>query len=84
MISMLSSRHIVTATISLNHNSLGDDGTCQLFAYLSSTEGSQHRATITEIGLTNNNIGCKGLLAIAEFVRRNDVLEVLWLTNVSM
>ncbi|KAL4079670.1 hypothetical protein J3A83DRAFT_4086327 [Scleroderma citrinum] len=81
VILMLNSLRTGVTKISLNHNSLGDDGTCQLFAYLSSTEGSKHRSTVAEIGLTNNNIGCEGLRAIAEFVRGNDVLRTLWLTN---
>lgn len=82
VISLLSSRRTGAVKISLNHNLLGDDGTGRLFAYLSSADGSKHRAAVTEIVLTNNNIGCKGLQAIAEFICGNDVLEILWLTNV--
>ncbi|KAI6029829.1 hypothetical protein BKA83DRAFT_4223653 [Pisolithus microcarpus] len=67
--------------MNLNHNSLGDDGIYQLFAYLSSSEGSKHRATLAEISLTGNGIGCKGLQTIAEYLRGNDVLRALWLAN---
>ncbi|KAI6006138.1 hypothetical protein EDD15DRAFT_2428862 [Pisolithus albus] len=67
--------------MNLNHNSLGDDGIYQIFAYLSSFEGSKHRATLAEISLTGNGIGCRGLQAIAEYLRGNDVLRALWLAN---
>lgn len=81
VIPLLNSYRNGVIKMSLNHNSLGDDGICQLFAYLSSPEGSKHRATLTDISLTGNGIGCKGLQAIAEYVRGNDVLRTLWLTN---
>ncbi|KAI6040846.1 hypothetical protein EDC04DRAFT_2566484 [Pisolithus marmoratus] len=81
VILLLNSHRNGVTKMTLNHNSLGDDGVCQLFAYLSSSEGSKHRATVSEINLTRNGIGCKGLKVIAEYVRGNDVLRALWLTN---
>ncbi|KAI6117303.1 hypothetical protein EDD16DRAFT_1693065 [Pisolithus croceorrhizus] len=81
VITLLNSYRNGVVKMSLNHNSLGDDGIYQLFAYLSSTEGSKHRATLAEISLTGNGIGCEGLQAIAEYLRGNDVLRALWLAN---
>ncbi|KIJ61554.1 hypothetical protein HYDPIDRAFT_96223 [Hydnomerulius pinastri MD-312] len=81
IISQLNTQRSAVTKLTLNHNSLGDDGTSQLFTYLCSTAGSRHRATLSEVSLTTNAIGCIGLQAIAEYIRGNDVLNTLWIAN---
>lgn len=49
----------------LSHNELGNEGCVALFDYLCSNEG-RYRHNIEEISLNANEIGDKGLLAIAK------------------
>ncbi|KAH7886927.1 hypothetical protein F5I97DRAFT_1072739 [Phlebopus sp. FC_14] len=81
IISQLNLQRSTVTKLILNHNLLSDDGVSQLFAYLCSTHGSRHRATLIEISLTSNSIGCKGVQAVAEYIRSNGVLQTLWLAN---
>ncbi|KIL00308.1 hypothetical protein PAXRUDRAFT_821769 [Paxillus rubicundulus Ve08.2h10] len=81
VISQLNTQRSAVTKLTLNCNPLGDDGVAQLFNYLSSMAGSRHRATLSEISLTSNNIGCRGLQAISEYIRGNDVLNSLSMAN---
>ncbi|KAF9237367.1 hypothetical protein BU15DRAFT_76082 [Melanogaster broomeanus] len=81
VISQLNTQHSAVTRLKLNHNPLGDDGVSQLFTYLCSASGSRHRATLSEISLTGNDIGCKGLQAISEYIRGTEVLNTLCLAN---
>ncbi|KAF9225842.1 hypothetical protein BS17DRAFT_699426 [Gyrodon lividus] len=81
VISQLNTQRSAMTKLTLNCNPLGDDGVSQLFTYLCSTAGSRHRETLSEISLTSNNIGCKGLQAISEYIRGNEALNMLWMAN---
>ncbi|KDQ58812.1 hypothetical protein JAAARDRAFT_113968, partial [Jaapia argillacea MUCL 33604] len=78
LIKMINSCHHVTRLI-LGHNQLGDEGTMELFTFLSSTEGRRHK--IEEISLNSNKIGNQGLEVIIQFLRDNMDLCELFLQN---
>lgn len=78
---MISARRIVTKLV-LGHNELSDDGCIVLFKFLNSAVGRRYQ--ITEISLNSNSIGDRGLLAIAEYLRNNEVLAELFLQNVGL
>lgn len=82
IISELNTQRSAVTKLMLNHNPLGDDGVSQLFNYLRSTLGSKHRIALSEISLNCTNLGCKGLQAIADYIRGNDVLKIVWLASV--
>ncbi|KAI6019944.1 hypothetical protein F5J12DRAFT_968319, partial [Pisolithus orientalis] len=65
----------------LGNSSLGDSGCVRLFDFLNSPAGRPCRESLTELFLTQNDIGPKGLLAIAEFLRNNVVLRELCLSG---
>lgn len=58
----------------------GNEGCVALFDYLCSIEG-QYRHNIEEISLNDNEIGDKGLLAIAKYLDGNKTLGSLYLQN---
>jgi hypothetical protein len=66
----------------LGHNDLRDDGCIVLFRFLCSELGRKYK--IQEICLNGNNIGDRGMLAIADYLKDNDTLKALFLQNVSM
>lgn len=76
---MITSRRTVTRLI-LNHNALGDDGCVTLFNFLCSDVGRTSK--ISEIRLTKNGIGDRGLLAISEYLKGNKTLKELYLQSV--
>ncbi|KAK0480588.1 RNI-like protein [Armillaria novae-zelandiae] len=78
VISMITSRRTVTKLI-LGHNKLSDDGCIVLFRFLGSPAGRKYR--ITEISLNSNEIGDRGLLAIATYLNGNQHLTELFLQN---
>ncbi|KAK0458787.1 RNI-like protein [Desarmillaria tabescens] len=78
VISMITSRRRVTKLI-LGHNKLSDDGCIVLFRFLASQAGRKYR--ITEISLNSNEIGDRGLLAIAVYLNENQHLTELFLQN---
>ncbi|KAG7448738.1 uncharacterized protein BT62DRAFT_946378 [Guyanagaster necrorhizus] len=78
VISMITSRRTVTKLI-LGHNKLADDGCIVLFRFLGSAAGRKYR--ITEISLNSNEIGDRGLLAIAAYLNGNQYLTDLFLQN---
>lgn len=80
VISMITSRPKVTKLV-LSHNKLGDEGCEVLFKFLCSDVGK--KKNIAEIKLAMNGIGDRGLLAISEYLRRNDTLKELHLQSVS-
>lgn len=72
-----------TATISkliLGHNELSDEGCITLFQFLDSVHG--HNFPTSEISLNANQIGDRGLLAIASYLENNSTLRELFLQNV--
>lgn len=77
---MITSRRKVTKLI-LGHNKLSDDGCIILFRFLGSPAGRKYR--IAEISLNSNEIGDRGLLAIAAYLNGNQHLTELFLQNVS-
>ncbi|KII84275.1 hypothetical protein PLICRDRAFT_179532 [Plicaturopsis crispa FD-325 SS-3] len=78
IIAAICTRRLVTKLI-LGHNDLGDDGCAVLFKFLCSTHGKKYK--IAEISLNSNGIGDDGLLAVAEYLRDNRTLSVLFLQN---
>lgn len=80
MIKDISSRRFVTKLI-LGHNNLGDEGCEALFNYLCSEEGRKYK--LAEISLNSNGIGNQGLMAVAEYLKNNTHLRVLFLQSVS-
>ncbi|PBK67385.1 RNI-like protein [Armillaria solidipes] len=78
VISMITSRRKVTKLI-LGHNKLSDDGCIVLFRFLESPAGRKYR--IAEISLNSNEIGDRGLLAIATYLNGNQHLTELFLQN---
>lgn len=83
IISQLNSSRSITK-LKLNNNRLGDDGVSALFAFLKSPAASRHRSSISEIYLNDNDISCRGLRDIADYVNGDEVvLKTLWLANVS-
>ncbi|KAF8438111.1 hypothetical protein L210DRAFT_2306097 [Boletus edulis BED1] len=81
IISQLNAQRSAVTKLTLNHNPLGDDGASHLFSYLCSTPGSRHRIALSEINLNCVDLGCKGLYAISDYIRGNDVLRVVWLAS---
>ncbi|KAH0826608.1 hypothetical protein J3R83DRAFT_4972 [Lanmaoa asiatica] len=81
IISQLTTQRPAITKLTLNHNPLGDDGISHLFNYLCSTPGSRHRIALSEISLNCTAFGCKGLQAISDYIRGNDVLRTLWLAS---
>ncbi|KAF8549039.1 hypothetical protein OG21DRAFT_1515618 [Imleria badia] len=81
IISQLNTQRSAITKLTLNHNPLGDDGISHLFNYLCSTPGSRHRIALSEINLNCADLGCKGLQAISDYVRGNEVLRTLWLAS---
>ena len=79
LIAKITSRRVVTKLI-LSHNGLSDDGCIVLFTFLSSKLGRKYQ--ITEINLKSNNIGDRGLEAIASYLSGNVHLTELYLQNV--
>ena len=77
IISMIKFRPRATKLI-LDHNTLGDEGCEALFCFLSS-----ERKCITDIKMVRNNIGNRGLLAIARYLSNNQCLSELHLQGVS-
>lgn len=82
IISQLNTQRSAVTKLTLNHNPLGDDGVSHLFNYLCSTPGSRHRIALSEISLNCTDLGCKGLQAISDYIRGNDVLRAVWLASV--
>lgn len=81
IISQLNSSRSITK-LKLNNNRLGDDGVSALFAFLKSPAASRHRSSISEIHLNDNDISCRGLRDIADYVNGDEVvLKTLWLAN---
>ena len=66
----------------LGHNELGDDGCIALFTFLGSSDGRKYR--IAYISLNANDIGERGFLAIADYVKDNQHLKQLLLQNVRL
>ncbi|KAH7905528.1 hypothetical protein BJ138DRAFT_1013543 [Hygrophoropsis aurantiaca] len=87
--SNLSARNIISSIqrrdivhrLDIGNSSLGDEGCVQLFRYFASSLGRRCRQTVTELFLTKNDIGAKGLLAIAEFLHGNEVIRELCLSG---
>ncbi|KIM86702.1 hypothetical protein PILCRDRAFT_815947 [Piloderma croceum F 1598] len=77
IISMISSRPTVTKLI-LTQNALRDDGCIMLFKFLCSDLGRTKR--ISEIRLAKNGLEDRGLLAISEYIKRNETLTELFLS----
>lgn len=82
IIFQLNTQRSAVTKLTLNHNPLGDDGVSHLFNYLCSTPGARHRVMLSEISLNCTDFGCKGLQAISDYIRGNEVLRVLWLAGV--
>jgi hypothetical protein len=82
VISQLNTQRSAVTKLTLNHNPLGDDGVSHLFNYLCSTPGSRHRIALSEINLNCTDLGCRGLQAISDYIRGNEVLKALWLASV--
>ncbi|TBU21464.1 hypothetical protein BD309DRAFT_929998 [Dichomitus squalens] len=78
VIKQILARRSVTKLI-LGHNELGDSGCEELFGFLNSDAGRNHR--ITHISLNSNGIGNRGLLAISRYLRDNTSLKELFLQN---
>ena len=83
VISYLQSTRSVVTKLQLNNNLLGDDVVSTLFAFLRSPSESVSRHQISEIHLNSNNISCRSLSDIADYIVENQVLKTLWLANVS-
>ena len=77
IISRIKSRPRVTKLL-LDHNTLGSEGCEALFRFLSS-----EKKNITDIRMMDNNIGDRGLLAIARYLTNNQCLSELYLQGVS-
>lgn len=82
IISQLNTQRSAVTKLTLNHNPLGDDGVSHLFNYLCSTPGARHRVALSEISLNSTDFGSKGLQAISDYIRGNEVLRALWLAGV--
>ncbi|GJE85313.1 RNI-like protein [Phanerochaete sordida] len=75
----ISHRAAVT-TLSLPHHKLGDEGATELFRWLCSS-GRNYWRQITDIDVSDNGIGEKGLAAISDYLQKNRRLKVLTLTK---
>ncbi|EGO03849.1 hypothetical protein SERLA73DRAFT_175528 [Serpula lacrymans var. lacrymans S7.3] len=60
---------------------LGDNGCVHLFRFLTSPAGQKYRNSITELYLTSNEIGAKGLQALSAYLSGNEVLRELCLSG---
>lgn len=80
IISAIQRREIVHR-LDIGNSSLGDEGCVQLFNFLDSPAGRRCKNSLTELYLTRNGIGAKGLLAVSEFIKDNDVLRELCLSG---
>ncbi|KAF9066772.1 hypothetical protein BDP27DRAFT_1268260 [Rhodocollybia butyracea] len=78
IIELIRSRRTVTKLI-LGHNLLSDDGCVLLFTFLSSSAGRKY--PIAEINLNRNNIGNRGLAAIATYLANNTTLHEIFLQD---
>ncbi|KAI6040952.1 hypothetical protein EDC04DRAFT_2990503 [Pisolithus marmoratus] len=65
----------------LGSSCLGDSGCVRLFDFLNSPAGGPCRESLTELFLTQNDIGPQGLLAVAQFMKNNMVLRELCLSG---
>ncbi|KAH7886924.1 hypothetical protein F5I97DRAFT_1073310 [Phlebopus sp. FC_14] len=74
-------RREVVHRLYLGNSCLGDVGCVRLFEYLNSPAGRECKESLTELFLTNNEIGSQGLLAVAAFLRDNAVLRELCLSG---
>jgi hypothetical protein len=77
-------RREVVHRLDIGNSSMGDEGCVQLFNFLDSPAGRRCKHSLTELYLTRNGIGAKGLLAVSKFIKDNDVLRELCLSGVSM
>jgi hypothetical protein len=82
IISVIQRREIVHR-LDIGDSTLGDEGCVLLFDFLESPAGRRCKNSITELFLTRNSIGAKGLLAVSTFVKDNHVLRELCLSGVS-
>jgi len=78
---MITARRTVHKLV-LGHNKLGDDGCVTLFTFLGSTAGRKY--PVTYISLNANDIGERGLFAIAKYLKDNQYLKQLFLHNVRL
>lgn len=68
----------------LGSSCIGDTGCVRLFDFLGSPAGRECRESLTELFLTQNDIGPRGLRAVSEFLRNNTVLRELCLSGVNI
>ncbi|KAG2361849.1 hypothetical protein BDR07DRAFT_1485424 [Suillus spraguei] len=80
IIGTIQSREVVHR-LDIGNSSLGDEGCVQLFKFLDSSAGRRCKNSLTELYLTGNGIGAKGLLAVSKFIKNNDVLRELCLSG---
>ncbi|KAG2342321.1 hypothetical protein BDR05DRAFT_976491 [Suillus weaverae] len=80
IISAIQQREIVHR-LDIGNSSMGDEGCVQLFNFLDSPAGRKCKKSLTELYLTRNGIGAKGLLAVSKFIKDNDVLRELCLSG---
>lgn len=80
IISAIQRREIVHR-LDIGNSSMGDEGCIQLFHFLDSPAGRRCKNSLTELYLTRNGIGAKGLLAVSKFIKDNDVLRELCLSG---
>ncbi|KAF9225846.1 RNI-like protein [Gyrodon lividus] len=74
-------RREVVHRLNLGDSCLGDVGCVRLFEFLNSPSGLHCRESLTELFLTKNDIGARGLLAVVAFLRNNIVLRELCLSG---
>ncbi|KAG2154247.1 uncharacterized protein EDB93DRAFT_191119 [Suillus bovinus] len=74
-------RREVVYRLDIGNSSMGDEGCIQLFNFLESTAGRKCKNSLTELYLTRNGIGAKGLLAVSNFIKDNHVLRELCLSG---
>lgn len=74
-------RREIVHRLDIGNSSMGDEGCVQLFNFLDSSAGRTCKNSLTELYLTRNGIGGKGLLAVSKFIRDNDVLRELCLSG---
>ncbi|KAG1826609.1 hypothetical protein EV424DRAFT_1471522 [Suillus variegatus] len=74
-------RREIVHRLDIGNSSMGDEGCVQLFNFLDSPAGRTCKNSLTELYLTRNGIGGKGLLAVSKFIRDNDVLRELCLSG---
>ncbi|OJA21584.1 hypothetical protein AZE42_04117 [Rhizopogon vesiculosus] len=80
IINVIQRREIVHR-LDIGDSSLGDEGCVLLFDFLESPAGQRCKNSLTELYLTTNGIGAKGLLAVSKFVKDNHVLRELCLSG---